>query len=120
MTIGLAELNFDTLEDTLAIKKAERLVDALAPRLMELEVETFGNTLAEALLNTLAYQIIEEEVETFSDTVAEMQVLEKLKSQHMWSFRHLARHWPRSKAEADKVAVVNIETLGDQLDDAEA
>lgn len=46
MTVGLAKFKVDTL----AIKKAKGLVDALVERLTEVEVETFGNTLAEALV----------------------------------------------------------------------
>ena len=46
MTVGLTKFKVDTL----AIKKAKGLVDALVERLTEVEVETFGNTLAEALV----------------------------------------------------------------------
>ena len=44
MTLGPAKLKVDTIGDTLAMKKANRLLDALVYRLVEKEVETRGNT----------------------------------------------------------------------------
>ena len=38
MTLGLAKLKVDTIGDTLAMKKANRLLDALVYRLVKKEV----------------------------------------------------------------------------------
>ena len=40
----VAKLKVDTIGDTLAMKKANRLLDALVYRLVEKEVQTLGNT----------------------------------------------------------------------------
>ena len=42
--VALAKLKLDSLGDTLAMKKVKGLVDALAEKLKEADVETHGNT----------------------------------------------------------------------------
>ena len=59
MTPGLAKLKVNTLGVTLSMKKAKGLLDALAERPAQVEVETFGYKLAKPLRYSLRERIEE-------------------------------------------------------------
>ena len=105
MTLGLAKLMVDTIEDT---RNEE------------------GTRLQHSKCITLAYRLVKKEVETLGITSMRerfklFKTLSWLTYQHRRSSRHFATHWPKFKAEAlvyslrDKLAHKSVEALGNTL-----
>ena len=73
LTVAPAKSKLDSLRDILAIKRPKVLVDALADKLTEEDVETHGNTLPKVDCKAQAYRIALRKVETPANKLAEVK-----------------------------------------------